>query len=787
MNVKSIFKSFVLLLATVSLTLGGCSKGKNSNVNENEIHLTMPKPVYYEDEGDYIFYTDDYFKHRSTVYDEHLATLSIQMAKYSMNPGNPTSEDDTAWYQNQSNRVHTFFDLIGFNNFDVNEDYRTKTAFDTIGIAASSKVIKEQDHKFTVIACTVRSGGYFYEWENNVYLGDGSQSDMMHEGWYNAANKVNAFIGDYIKKFEITGWIKIWLGGYSRGGAVTNMTGGFLDNLIDTKGREGVFEGVNLKHDDLFVYTFEAPQGANVNAKTVKKPKDALYNNIFNIVNPLDLVPKVAMTDWGFQRFGIDKFVTTEFFDYDNFDINRSSTKKLYALETDKEWNCDKLTFYNLDESTLLADLTSIRAIVEEITDAIDAVEGGSLPKFIYQDTKKANYDLNIVSTVILDQALGTMHDKDSNARRWYHNNLEGALRKMMLKLFMDCGDSGIDLKDTSTGVKLLIQFILYCLIGDTDMVFDLKEMFGFSENEEDSLYAVVEGLFDEYPGELLTFGLNASGFDQNHDTNVSIAHVQAQDSFWIEYYKQQKGKSITKVPLRSNAEFFYIDTIDINEMLVRKDDKSGKKLIDMSGSDDDESKIDLCEKPYVVGYYHYATYERSKAFLPACNNYFTHMYSHSLDVWHRVAIYIWHYTSNDSEIYYRKSKKVVDENYNMDAEVFEPFIDKTVDPESSLLTDLTNTTWQIETVNGAFGPSNISFESNGKKYDKLTITEEFNPMTVDKYYTINYGDQRVATNSPNKEIKWANEKYKKIKITGGSDVRDVNMIHWLYLNAALV
>ena len=42
---------------------------------------------------------------------------------------------------------------------------------------------------YTVIGVGIRSGGYFREWSNNVYLGDGTKSDYMHEGWYNAANK----------------------------------------------------------------------------------------------------------------------------------------------------------------------------------------------------------------------------------------------------------------------------------------------------------------------------------------------------------------------------------------------------------------------------------------------------------------------------------------------------------------------------------------------------------------------------------------------------------------------
>ena len=312
--------------------------------------------------------------------------------------------------------------------------------------------------------------------------------------------------------------------------------------------------------------------------------------------------------------------------------------------------------------------------------------------------------------------------------------------------------------------------------------------MFGFSENEEKSLYAVVEGIFDEYPGELVTLGLNAASFDQNHDTNVSIAHVQAQDSYWIEFYKQQKGEIISKVPLRSNAEFFYIDTIDINEMLVQNVSNGAKNVINMSGTAWDVSTIDLCEKGYAVGYYHYATYERSKAFFPACYDYFTHMYSHSNDIWHRVAIYIWHYTSNNSEIAYRKATQVVDESFNGDADVFEPRIKKTVDPEYSRLSDLTNTSWQIETVTSALRTYNISFESNGKKYDKISIVLEIAPVTTVKFYSIYYGDLKVATKAldKNKAIKWADNKYQNIKITGGSDVKVKDAINWLYSNATI-
>ena len=88
-----------------------------------------------------IFYSDKYFDHPSSEYDAHLALLSMYMTKFSMNPGGPDNKDDTAWYLAQSNRVRGFFETIGFGNFMANEDYRTRTGFDTIGLAAASRKI----------------------------------------------------------------------------------------------------------------------------------------------------------------------------------------------------------------------------------------------------------------------------------------------------------------------------------------------------------------------------------------------------------------------------------------------------------------------------------------------------------------------------------------------------------------------------------------------------------------------------------------------------------------------
>ena len=181
-----------------------------------------------------IYYSDDYFRHSSTEYDEHLATLSCIMTNFSVPLDNPSSLDSD-WYLKQPERLYGFFGSIGFKDFETNEDYVSRSRFDSIGVGCANKQVDD----YTVIGVGIRSGGYFREWSNNVYLGDGTKSDYMHEGWYNAANKTIDFIDEYISANRITGKIKVWIAGFSRGGATTNLAAGLLDNRI--KNNEELF------------------------------------------------------------------------------------------------------------------------------------------------------------------------------------------------------------------------------------------------------------------------------------------------------------------------------------------------------------------------------------------------------------------------------------------------------------------------------------------------------------------------------------------------------------------
>ena len=256
----------------------------------NEIGYEVQK-VRYESENDHddLFYSDGYFSAPSTKYNEHLAALSMAMTKYSMNIDNPENKNDTGWYEKQSDRVKKFYDLIGFQDFAVNEDYRTRTAFDTIGIAAASRKLDD----CTVIAATVRSGGYFLEWANNVYLGDGSKSDYMHEGWFNAAHKVVDFLQEYITNCQIEGRIKLWIAGYSRGGAVSNLVS---KRVVDTYDPDGT---------RIYAYPMAVPMGG---VESAIVPGNN-YGCIHNTINQNDLITYMGTTEMGLIRYGVDHYV----------------------------------------------------------------------------------------------------------------------------------------------------------------------------------------------------------------------------------------------------------------------------------------------------------------------------------------------------------------------------------------------------------------------------------------------------------------------------------------------
>ena len=622
-------KNFGLIIlfsfGLVAGATGGATPIK-ANTNYEVIKSTFTYAPEFRPEGrphftSDIYFSQSYFEHSSYEYDPHLATTSLCLAiatypDYGI-------YDEEGWYEKQPKFIKGALETIGFNSFITNDDFLQTARFDSIGLAAAKKEFSD----YTVIAIAPRSGGYYSEWANNMHLGDGSKSDYMHEGWYDAANKLIDFATDYINEQEVSGRVKLWMTGFSRGGATVNLAGGLIDARLDN-GEKLFGEQVSLTKEDVYAYTFEAPQGANVNSKNIKLPRDAIYGNIFNIVNPNDVVPKVAMAEYGFTRFGIDKFITTKFYDPNNFANNRNTFKKLHDLanQTDEViYSADDFQMYGLK----IEDFLNIISLITNIT----SLAFGNLGQI--KDKTKSNYDANIAATLFIEELTSELGSRNDYVKK-YQTPLENIMLILKNENYTDI---------PSTPGLLAKIFVLSTLsnsiLGNFNSIKNaLKSAVGsYATRVVELLDVLIDPLVDAYwerPNELISIAVHVGDIFQTHYSDVNLAHLQSQDSFYIDEYNKNNEEKISVVPLRDNADFGRMKFFGFNDLGLRLDSKKGTRVVNVEGHILGKSDILQCDNEYAVGYYSYITEEKMELFMPISKKYNISMKSYSKKPRHR-------------------------------------------------------------------------------------------------------------------------------------------------------
>ena len=646
-----LISSLFMCLASSCAEAGSSSKsGPNRTFGDTDrgastaVKYKMNYTYRGDTDDDEVYYSDDFFRDASTEYNPHLATLSCYAAKFSMNRGSPNSDDDWDFFDAQPNRVESFYNLIGFTHFASNDDYRARTSFDTIGIGCAYKYVDG----YAVIACVIRSGGYFNEWENNVFLGDGSKSDMMHEGWYNAANKTLDFIRYYISTTRIgVQKIKLWLSGYSRGAAVMNLTAGILDNRFDSDGKysfgvEPSGFDTTLDHDGLYAYTFETPQGANL-LSSLKHPKDPIYNNIFNIINPNDFVTKVGFAaHMCFTRFGVDKYITSKLNNAAGFDDSRKTVRALYGV--DNAWNCDTVTLYNVPTTKILVDITNFVTFAVDLVTTFVDTGTTILPGFFEVDGTKANYDANILTTILIDEISDRIGSREN-----YKEKFEGPAR-LFVRLFVN---------DYTTGESFAAwaaALLKLGLLGIAESIFGAaaKVVYSwFADDDEVAFFDQLEPLvwaaarvFSVFPNEVMGLLAGISDIFDNHSTNISLSFVKSQDSLFIDAYNAEHADDPIKLcPLLGSSTFRRIRFRDFNDLGVYDLNDGSKQQVSVDGGYFGSSEITRCNSGYAVGYYSYATYEAMELFLPVHTKLKVNYTDYSKKLWHEVTATSYYYS----------------------------------------------------------------------------------------------------------------------------------------------
>lgn len=271
------------------------------------------------DDKDQYVYSDSYFTADSGVYNEHLATFSMLMSESSVSSNRVP--DTAEGYKSKGRNAAALLEDNGFADIDSNNDYKSKPGDHTIGVMCAHKTVYAQGKARTLIAVIPRSAGYEKEWIDNFTIG--SQGDA--KGFDDSAEKCLAYVREYISAHGITGDIKLWTTGFSRGGGVANLIAKKL--IDDPAGCLG--SGVALSSGDLYAYAFAVPRAAISD----NDPKNSKYSSIFNISASTELPSKIAPANMGFERYGTDMSLIND----DNYDkmlsaleIRSESLRKLY-------------------------------------------------------------------------------------------------------------------------------------------------------------------------------------------------------------------------------------------------------------------------------------------------------------------------------------------------------------------------------------------------------------------------------------------------------------------------
>ena len=356
------------------------------------------------------------------------------------------------------------------------------------------------------------------------------------------------------------------------------------------------------------------------------------YSTIFD-----DLVPKVAMSEYGFTRFGTDKYITTKFYDPRNFENNRKTMKALYVENGSKEsdYKADDFKVYGTPlkkMAPLVAEL--IACLPAGAYEIYSQIKDGSI---LVKDNTKANYDANIAAYLLLEQLT-----KEIGNRSEYCKKYQSGVSNFLLSLMNDVNALKKDeLYDLLS--KVLLSAAVSSVPGFGDLADKaIRKALPSDANANkiidaiDPLLDVIGKVYWERPNELISLGVYIKEVFQTHDNGVNIAHLEAQDTYYVDAYNAKNGKNLSLAALRDNADFGRVTFKDYNDIGLFNS-KGNTCFVSVKGEKAVKSEIKKCSDGFAVGYYSYATEEGMELFMPVNQKYILNMKGFSVKLYHTV------------------------------------------------------------------------------------------------------------------------------------------------------
>lgn len=528
-------KKVLLPLFLCSSLLTSCSSLKEGEIKYSFSH------GFDADYGANAFYFDDYFSGDSTIYNTSLSTCSLSFAMASF-ASNRTGGN----YSLQAINAKDFLTSAGFNSIYTNSYFNEKPTADSLGVIFAKKTIGN----YTLIASGIRGGGYGAEWASNMTVGDNEQEINNHKGFYDSSTIYLNSLNDYINKYSIKGDVKIWSVGYSRGGAVNNVSFGRIDKDISNNIK--INENINLKKEDIYCYCFETPMGASFLEDV--SPRSEIYSNIHNIINTADPVPKIPFKEFRFTRYGVDYYLPDSI-----RNIN-------YSMIID-----DVISRYeDVSDHSILGDyyISSFKVSGSDTSADRLAINTG------------INNKINWNSALFLDEFFSSLAVDGVETLSNYTVNFQTGLRELFELLykngapkfsFITLGTSFVKYLLNTTDIDIMINNLMY----DTnqfikDFLVLLNDVFNeyeFYINPNDltsSITSLINALAKTFLSNLSYFFTfvnlnNIKSIISAHYNELCFAHLTSQDKYY----------SNNIYDYNSDGSYYYVEISDVNEESV--------------------------------------------------------------------------------------------------------------------------------------------------------------------------------------------------------------------------
>lgn len=451
------------------------------------------------------YYKDAYFIKPASEYNDSLATASLCFAMSAF------ASNETDDYDLKAQNAVDFLKKTGFRDIQANEDFHTMPMEDSMGVIIGHKEIYSEGKKYTLIAVTTRGGGYEAEWAGNFKVGETGR----HEGFEMAASKVRDFLKEYLEthKGEINYPIKLWMTGYSRGGAAINLA------AADITLAQGIDE-VEILPQNIYAYCFENPMDENTDHELSEGA--ITITNIFNIINPYDLVPKVPMESWGFIRYG----VTENVIPLTRTPENEEEYKKMFHIfqKLNTEYTRKSLKVVT-DENGKKKVIHALDTFQAKKFDADFKFDWSVDPKFEETDTFLGKIYLFHLNPSV-DMGVAFVQDDDLSMPEY--------LDRLMWNLSVNVGGRVAYLENQQDGISLVAAFL-----GSKD---DNKISWGEMKNVPEAMRIVTGDLgsvvlltiMNGNSDDLLTLIYNIDILTTAHYPELCLAWLQMRDPNYI-------------------------------------------------------------------------------------------------------------------------------------------------------------------------------------------------------------------------------------------------------------